>query len=109
MTEDIVDQIRELDDLTAVKLLRQVGPMLFKDPKVRSLVGAFPPTKPELTAESRLVEALSSFLLAALWSDTLNSLLALVLAVAGSALLQQSPGLTQAAGLTEVAREGDHR
>jgi len=50
-----------------------------------------------------------AFLLAALWSDTLNSLLALVLAVAGSALLQQSPGLTQAAGLAEVAREGDHR
>ena len=50
-----------------------------------------------------------AFLLAALWSDTLNSLLALGLAVAGSALLQQTPGLAQAAGVAEVAREGDHR
>ena len=57
-----------------------------------------------------LVGAVSlAFLLAALWSDTLNSLLALALAIAGSALLQQTPGLAQAAGLTEVAREGDHR
>ena len=57
-----------------------------------------------------LVGAVSlAFLLAALWSDTLNSLLALALAAAGSALLQQTPGLAQAAGLTEVAREGDHR
>ena len=50
-----------------------------------------------------------AFLLAALWSDTLNSLLALALAAAGSALLQPAPGLAQAACLTEVAREGDHR
>ena len=57
-----------------------------------------------------LVGAVSlAFLLAALWSDTLNSLLALALAIAGSALLQQTPGLAQAAGLAEVAREGDHR
>ena len=57
-----------------------------------------------------LVGAVSlAFLLAALWSDTLNSLLALALAAAGSALLQQTPGLAQAAGLAEVAREGDHR
>ncbi|MFM8258816.1 MAG: APC family permease [Vulcanococcus sp.] len=50
-----------------------------------------------------------AFLLAALWSDTANSLLALALAAAGSALLQQPPGLAQAAGLTEIAGEGDHR
>jgi len=50
-----------------------------------------------------------AFLLAALWSDSLNSLLALALAAAGSALLQQGPGLAQAAGLAEVAGEGDNR
>ena len=57
-----------------------------------------------------LVGAVSlAFLLAALWSDTRNSLLALALAAAGSALLQPPPGLAEAAGLAEVAGEGDHR
>lgn len=65
MTEDIVDQIRGLDDLTAVKLFRHVGPMLFKDPETRRLVDAFPPSTGPLATLKNLpapqkLETLSS-------------------------------------------------
>lgn len=38
MMQDIFERVRELDDLAAVNLFRHLGPMLFKDPKVRSLL-----------------------------------------------------------------------
>lgn len=42
MTQDVLNLVRELDDLTTVKLLRHVGPMLFKIPEIERLVETFP-------------------------------------------------------------------
>ncbi len=43
MTQDLLFRIRELDDVTAVKLIRHVGRMLFKDPQIREVLN-FPPS-----------------------------------------------------------------
>lgn len=38
MSKDVFERISELDDLKVVNLFRQLGPMLFKDPEIRSLL-----------------------------------------------------------------------
>ncbi|MBS1791338.1 MAG: CHAT domain-containing protein [Acidobacteria bacterium] len=40
MTQDILFSVRALDDLTSVRLIRHVGPLLFKDPQIRGLLDA---------------------------------------------------------------------
>ena len=46
MTQDIFERIQGLDDLAAVNLFRHVGPMLFKEPDIRGLLGREAPTGP---------------------------------------------------------------
>jgi CHAT domain-containing protein len=45
MSRKLIDDIRGLDDLRAVMLIRHVAPILFNDARVRNLVAAFPPPK----------------------------------------------------------------
>ena len=46
MSQDIFERIQGLDDLKVVNLFRHLGPMLFKDPKIRSLLDYEPTTGP---------------------------------------------------------------
>lgn len=48
MSQDVLALVRDLDNLTAVKLLRHVGPMLFEDAQIEHLVDTFQPSTKSL-------------------------------------------------------------